>query len=71
MVKPSLFRTNIKMLLHDMFILNEIKAKKSVYIPEKLVGTAEMSLNSEPNLGNLIFPYKLVLIKHSLALLVF
>lgn len=48
------------MLLHDMFKLNEFKSprcsKKYVYIPEKLVGTAEMSLNSKPKLGNLIFP---------------
>lgn len=58
MVKPSLFCTNIKMLLHDMFKLNEFKSlrKKSVYIPEKLVGTAKMSLISKPKLGNLIFP---------------
>lgn len=60
MIKLSLFRTNIKMLLHDIFKLNEFKSprcsKKSVYIPEKLVGTAEMSLNSKPKLGNLIFP---------------
>lgn len=60
MVKPSLFRTNINMLLHDMFKLNELKSlrcsQKSVYIPEKLVGTAEMLLNSKPKLGNLIFP---------------
>lgn len=33
-----------------------VKIKKYVYIPEKLVGTAEMSLNSKPKLGNLIFP---------------
>lgn len=40
-----------------MFKLNEFKSprcsKKYVYIPEKLVGTAEMSLNSKPKLGKL------------------
>lgn len=74
MVKPSLFRTNIKMLMHDMFKLNEFKSlrcsKKSVYILEKLVGTADMSLNSKPKLRNLIFPVY-ISAKHSLARLVF
>lgn len=59
MVKLLLFCMNIKMLMYDMFKLNEFKSfccsKKFVYIFEKLVGIVDMLLNSKLKLWNFIF----------------